>query len=50
MRDLYTNAEEFLQAGQDSMAVQSYQMLMRLAEKKNDPELIAFIQKKIDSL
>jgi hypothetical protein len=50
MRDLYQNAQDFAEMGQDSMAVKSYDMLLRLAEKRNDVEMIDFIKKKMENL
>jgi hypothetical protein len=50
MAQAYKNAQEFADLGQESMAVQSYQMLLRLAEKKSDSEMITFIKKKMDDL
>lgn len=50
MRELYHNAQEFQDMGQESMAQQSYQMLLRLAEKKNDQAMIDFIKKKMEDL
>jgi hypothetical protein len=50
MSELYENAQEFAEFGQESMASKSYEMLLRLAEKKGDPEMKSFIQKKMDEL
>jgi len=50
MQGIYRNAQEFAELGQDSMAIQSYSMLLRLAEKRNDAAMIAFIKGKMDQM
>jgi hypothetical protein len=50
MRELYKNAEEFVEMGQESMAAKSYEMILRMAEKQNDQRLIDLIKSKLEGL
>jgi hypothetical protein len=50
MKELYNNAQEFMDMGQESMAAKSYEMLLRMAEKKGDAQMIAFIKQKMGNV
>jgi hypothetical protein len=50
MQTIYSEAQEFLDMGQDSIAVKSFEMLLRLAEKTNDAQLTEFIKLQMDQL
>ncbi len=50
MQELYQAAQGYMESGEDSMAIKSYETLLRLAETKDDKDAIAFIKRKMDKL
>jgi hypothetical protein len=50
MKELYNNAKEFLELGQTGMAQKSFEMLVRLAEKTHDTQLLEFLKKEMTEI
>jgi len=50
MREIYKNGREFLEMGQESMAIKSFEILSTKAEKLGKENLVKFIESKIDNI
>lgn len=50
MRDLYQNAQEFMELGQDTQAMHCYELLLHQAEELENQIIIDFVQKEMNNL
>jgi len=48
MRELFLSAEEAVKTGEESLAIKSFETLLRMAETKGDSDQIAFIKRQIE--
>jgi hypothetical protein len=50
MADLYRSGQEYLDSGQESMAIKSFETIIRLAEKKGEKDIAGFIKRKLEKM
>jgi hypothetical protein len=50
MKELYADAQEYLEMGQESMALSSFELITREAEKMQDDDILQFVKQQIDKI
>jgi len=50
MRELYQNAQEFIEMGQETHAINCFELILHQAEEISNQSIIDFIKRELDNL